>query len=126
MAFPLTPYAVLAQNRRNWRIVQLGDRQIQLDFGPFALALPSAAFQRVHGLIEAALRAPGIPGCVAHTGTEGSIWFDATHGVLLVVYQNTVIRLTPHELLALAVLCREAGAALAVAPCLPASCGCVN
>ncbi len=126
MAFPLTPYALLAQNGRNWRILQLGDGQVQLDFGPFAIALPCAAFQRVHGLIEAALCAPGMPGCIAHTGTEGSIWFDAKHGALLVVYRDMVIRFLPHELLALAVLCREAGAALAVAPHPPASCGCVN
>jgi hypothetical protein len=126
MTFPLTPYALLAQNGRNWRILQLGDGQVQLDFGPFALAFSGAAFQRVHGLLEAALRAPSIPGCVAHAGTEGSIWFDAKQGVLLVVYRGVVLRLTPHELLALAVLCREAGAALAVLPYPPASCGCKN
>jgi hypothetical protein len=126
MAFPLTPYVLLAHNGRNWRILQLGDEQIQLDLGPLALALPRTAFQRVHGMIEAALRAPGVPGCLAHAGTEGSIWFDAAQGALLVVYRGLVLRFTPQELLALAVLCREAGAALAVVPFPPASCGCMN
>lgn len=126
MTFPLTPYRLLAQNGRNWRILHLGDGQVQLDFGIFAIALPCAAFQRVHGLIEAALRAPGVSGCIAHTGTEGSIWFDAQHGMLVVVYRETVLRFLPHELLALNALCREAEAALALSPCPPASCGCWN
>ncbi|MCG8353070.1 MAG: hypothetical protein MI924_35340 [Chloroflexales bacterium] len=126
MSFDSAPYRTLASNGRNWHILQLGDGRVQLDFGPFAVAFYRDSFQLLHGLAEAALKAPLILGCIAHAGFARSIWFDPQQGALSLAFDGVVLRFLPHELVAFTSLCREAGAELEVKPWLPPSDGRYN
>lgn len=126
MSFRLAPYQLLARNGRNWHILQLGDGRVQLDFGPFAVAFARDAFQLLHGLAEAALKRPTVAGCIAHAGAERSVWFDPQQGALLLAFDGCLLRFQPHELVAFASLCREAGAKLALGPATPPSAGTFN
>jgi hypothetical protein len=117
MNFRMAPYRVLAQNGRNWYILLLSDGRLQLDFGPFAMALHQDAFGLLHGLIEAATQnCPATAGCVAHAGAERSIWIDPQHGALLLAFDGVVLRFMPQELLIFVQLCREACQKLSLTP----------
>ncbi|MCS6841420.1 MAG: hypothetical protein NZ699_18915 [Roseiflexus sp.] len=117
MNFRLAPYRVLAHNGRNWYILLLSDGRLQLDFGPFALALNQDDFSLMHGLAEAAMQNDSVTaGCIAHAGVERSIWLDQTYGALLLAFDNVVLRFMPQELLVFAQLCREASQKLNLTP----------
>ncbi len=124
MDFRSAPYQVLAHNGRNWHILLLSDGRLQLDFGPFAMAVLQDDFSLLHGLIEAALHhGQAAAGCVAHAGVQRSIWLDTTYGALLLVFDSVVMRFTPQELLIFARLCREASQKLVLTPLsLPLAC----
>ncbi len=121
MAFHQAPFRILAHNGRNWYILHLGDGRVQLDFGSFAVAFPREAFQLIHGLVEAAVSEPTLPGCMAHAGVERSVWFDPQHGTILLVFEGMILRFLPHEAVAFVSLCREAGNRLGVNPTPPSS-----
>src|SRR5689334_2546855 len=123
---PLSPYRTLARNGRNWHILHLGDDSVQFDFGSFALAVSRSTFQQIYGLAETALTAPNRPGCIAHAGSEASVWFDPGQGSLVIVYRGVMVRFQPHELVAFVCLCRKAGLALGEEPSAPPSAGCLN
>jgi hypothetical protein len=117
MNFRMAPYRVLAQNGRNWYILLLSDGRLQLDFGPFAMALHQDAFGLLHGLVEAATQhSSATAGCVAHAGAERSIWIDPQHGALLLAFDGVVLRFMPQELLIFVQLCREACQKLSLTP----------
>jgi len=117
MNFRMAPYRVLAQNGRNWYILLLSDGRLQLDFGPFAMALHQDAFGLLHGLVEAATQhSSATAGCVAHAGVERSIWIDPQYGALLLAFDGVVLRCMPQELLVFAQLCCEASRQMALVP----------
>jgi hypothetical protein len=117
MNFRVAPYRVLAQNGRNWYILLLSDGRLQLDFGPFAMALHQDAFGLLHGLVEAATQhSSATAGCVAHAGAERSIWIDPQYGALLLAFDSVVLRFMPQELLIFVQLCREASQKLSLTP----------
>lgn len=117
MNFRLAPYRVLAHDERNWHILLLSDGRLQLDFGPFALAVHQDDFSLLHGLAEAAMQNDSVTaGCIAHAGVERSIWFDPKYGALLLAFDNVVLRFMPQELLILVRLCRETSQKLTLTP----------
>lgn len=124
MDFRTAPYHIVARNGCNWHILLLSDGRLQLDFGPFAMAVSQDDFRLLYGLIEAAIQhCQTMTGCVAHAGVQRSIWVDPKHGALLLVFDSVVLRFMPQELLVFARLCREASQKLMQTPLpLPLAC----
>jgi hypothetical protein len=117
MDFRLAPYRVLAHSGRDWHILLLSDGRLQLDFGPFAMAVNQNDFSLMHSLAEAAMQNDSVTaGCVAHAGVERSIWIDQKYGALLLAFDNVVLRFTPRDLLVFVQLCRAASQKLNLTP----------
>lgn len=117
MDFRLAPYRVLAHNGRNWHILLLSDGRLQLDFGPFAMAIHQDDFRLMHGLAESAMQHASVTvGCVAHAGVERSIWIDQKYGAWLLVFDGVILRFMPQELLVFVQLCRETSRKLTLTP----------
>ncbi|MCG8348957.1 MAG: hypothetical protein MI924_14395 [Chloroflexales bacterium] len=115
MNFNLAPYHLLARNNHNWRILQLSDGRVQLDFGPFAMAVTWPDFRLLHSLAEAALAAPARPGRLL------MLEMRRVFGSIRLVYADTLLRFRQVELLTFVDLCRKAVTALDSVPALPPS-----
>ena len=109
MSYDASRPRILATNQKGWCILQHPDGRLQLDFGSVGLVLPQPHFFALERLVKSALRGyqQMSNGKLAEEGTTRSVYACQHHKILIVVFDQTMLRFCPADFYSLAQLCLE-------------------
>lgn len=98
---------VLAMDGRGWSVVGLDDGNVMLDLGAVCLVCTPADFVILARMIAAGLSVYTTGDIIACAG-PGRVFCACEHNVLVLLFDQTILRLFPSEVPILAALCRKA------------------
>lgn len=100
-------HRVLAADGRGWSVVHLNSGYIMLDLGAVCLTCVQADFVKLTRMIAAGLSIYTTGDIIACAGPR-RVFCACEHNVLVLLFDQTIVRLLASELPALAGLCHKA------------------
>ncbi len=104
-------HRLLAMDGRGWAIVHLADGNILLDLGTVGLICTPADFTTLAHMIAAGLGSYATGDIIACAGPRRVLYAGSYH-VLMLLFDQTMLRLFASEMPTLAAMCRKAVATL--------------